>query len=278
MKSKLLIIVLLGMIINLSAHFLEEGFEGETIPEGWSIVDNDGDTHNWEIYDVSAAGHTGAQSIMSESWGPGGVGPLTPDNWLISPAISIPDSTYAYWWIATQDPDYPYENYGVFVSTTGTEPGDFTMAFYEELDAGDFTWQVRSLDLQEWAGETIYLAWRHYNCGDNYKIKLDDITVSDQPVASEKAEIMMVNASINQIFPNPFNPETTIKFYTEQPGNVNLSVYNVKGQLVEKLVNSNLDRGDHSVVWQANGQASGMYFFRLAGPGGVSSGKALLLK
>lgn len=69
-------------------------------------------------------------------------------------------------------------------------------------------------------------------------------------------------------YPNPFNPETTIEFNLPQAGNVNLSIYNMRGQLVSTLVNDTLKEGAHSYVWNGrdsngNNIASGIYFYRL---------------
>ena len=69
-------------------------------------------------------------------------------------------------------------------------------------------------------------------------------------------------------FPNPFNPTTTIDFSIPNDSKVNLSIYNLKGQKVKTLANEQLERGNHSVVWQGKdkyGKAvgSGVYFYRL---------------
>ncbi len=67
-----------------------------------------------------------------------------------------------------------------------------------------------------------------------------------------------------QSFPNPFNPETTIRFSLPVPNRVSLTVYNVAGQQVGILVDDEYrSAGTHEVVWKANGQAGGIYFYRL---------------
>jgi hypothetical protein len=285
MKFKMIALMLILVVFSLSAHLLEEGFEtcyidsltGDTIiPGGWQIVDGDGDSFSWETYQYTP--HSGVYSLTSESWRPV-IGPLTPDNWVISPLIEIPVDTIVSWWIATQDVNYPAESYGVFVSVTGNTPEDFTdEIFFETLGADHAVWQQRVVDLDNYAGESIYLAWRHYNCTDNYKIKLDDIIVTDEDIDNDIAGLIMASTIIDKIYPNPFNPETTISFVIEEDGMTDLSIYNIKGQLVGKLVHGDLPRGRHSVVWQAEDQPSGMYLFRLSSNSGVSNGKALLLK
>jgi predicted outer membrane repeat protein len=69
-------------------------------------------------------------------------------------------------------------------------------------------------------------------------------------------------------YPNPFNPETTIAFYVQQTGKVELAVYNVKGQKVSTLINEELAAGEQKIVWQGTDNeghkvSSGIYFIRL---------------
>ena len=88
---------------------------------------------------------------------------------------------------------------------------------------------------------------------------------------------------LSQNFPNPFNPSTTIQFNIPRSGDVRLSIYNVKGQLVNTLVNEYLIAGQHSVVWEGRDNygrdvASGIYFYRLETEGGVETKRMVLLK
>ena len=288
MKYKIILIILLGVMFSMSGHILQEGFEsayvdsitGETIiPGGWQIIDNDADGYNWCCYSAQHTAHSGVHSISSESFHIP-VTVLTPDNWLISPAITLEDSTDLYWWIATQDPLFPSENYGVYLSTTGNAVSDFTtLLFNELLEVENTFWQQRVISLQEWSGQTVYLAWRHYNCTNNYRIKIDDILVTiDENNDNDVNDLVVSVSSIDHIYPNPFNPETNISFIIEEPGMVNLAVYNIRGQLVKTLVSGNLERGDHNITWKADDQPSGIYLFRLKSSDGVSAGKAMLLK
>ena len=91
---------------------------------------------------------------------------------------------------------------------------------------------------------------------------------SEAPVATQ-----MMRA-----YPNPFNPETTIAYQTSEAGNVNVSVYNVKGQKVSELTNENQSAGTHSVVWNAASQASGIYFVKMTASGTDQIQKLILMK
>jgi hypothetical protein len=88
---------------------------------------------------------------------------------------------------------------------------------------------------------------------------------------------------LNSNYPNPFNPTTHINFSIPKEGKVNLSVYNIKGQLVKTLVNRRIISGSHIVNW--NGQdntgkrvSSGVYFYKLKTGDKEISKKMLLLK
>lgn len=84
-------------------------------------------------------------------------------------------------------------------------------------------------------------------------------------------------------FPNPFNPETIIKYAVPNDGAVQLTVYNALGQVVRTLVNEHQHAGEHTVRWNATndtGQpvADGLYFYRIVTPNGDMIRKMLLLK
>jgi hypothetical protein len=90
--------------------------------------------------------------------------------------------------------------------------------------------------------------------------------------------------SLAQNYPNPFNPTTTIDFTLREPGPVLLEIYNVRGQLVRRLVDDVRTAGMvHSISWDGTGGAgqhvaSGVYFYRLVAPGFTRTRKMVLLK
>ena len=84
-------------------------------------------------------------------------------------------------------------------------------------------------------------------------------------------------------FPNPFNPETTIRFRTPQTGVVRLEIFNILGQKVAELVNRELPSGEHAARWNganSSGEqvASGFYFYRLTAGTFQQTRRMLLLK
>ena len=100
---------------------------------------------------------------------------------------------------------------------------------------------------------------------------------------SEPAEVQTAPFEVKGNFPNPFNPETVIKFYLPQASPVSLRVYNILGQVVNTLVDEPLSAGDHSVRWdgknaQGRDVASGVYFYRVSAGGHESIEKMTLLR
>jgi hypothetical protein len=88
---------------------------------------------------------------------------------------------------------------------------------------------------------------------------------------------------IHDIYPNPFNPETTISYTLESAGFVTLEIYNVKGQLVDTLVRGYLSSGSYSTKWDGTDSSGkrvggGLYLVRLTSLDAHSSKKMILLK
>ena len=171
------------------ANYVAEGFEGIFPPDGWVIVDNDGDGYNWFQYSItgSTVAHTGTYCAASASYvnptkdaeakGDNSSRPaLTPDNWLITPRLTISSGDELNYWIAAQDPNWPAEYYSVKLSTTNNAIASFTTTLFSETLA-DGEWHNRIIDLSDFAGESVYIAFQHHNCTDQFVLKLDDVII-----------------------------------------------------------------------------------------------------
>lgn len=95
--------------------------------------------------------------------------------------------------------------------------------------------------------------------------------------------VLPTKSGLQQIYPNPFNPSTTVSFYLTEAGNVKLKVYNIKGQLINEVIRGSYEKGFHNVVWNgkdAKGQdcSSGLYFFRMETTAGSQVLKGILMK
>ena len=101
------------------------------------------------------------------------------------------------------------------------------------------------------------------------------VTVSDEepPLPPET-----LTTSLEQNYPNPFNPETTIRFTLGEKAIVNLTVYNLLGQVVITLVDDELEAGEHRFLFTYPALPSGLYFYRLMAGDLKEAKKMLLLK
>ena len=203
-----------GTLHYATDAILYENFENGPVPNGWLVIDADGDGFSWghylNAYDAFP-GHNGGHCSLSASYVPG-IGPVTPDNYLITP--NIEGAKRVKYWVSTQDANWAAEHYAVMASTTGTAVGDFVILFEETMTAKPTgAWYERTINLPE---GTKYIAWRHYNCTDIYFLKLDDITVFGTPASEPEPVTDFVVSLIENNkgrlkwnYPNGYEPDKT---------------------------------------------------------------------
>ncbi len=114
-----------------------------------------------------------------------------------------------------------------------------------------------------------------FYCKNYMKVSLKPLDIAD-------AQIPAMTRLENN-YPNPFNPETTIRFDLAKSGKMKLEIFNVKGQAVKTLLNGDIEAGYHSIKWNGkddNGKqtTSGVYFYRLTADGKSLTNKMLMLK
>lgn len=83
---------------------------------------------------------------------------------------------------------------------------------------------------------------------------------------------------LDQNFPNPFNPKTTIPFTLSQSSRVQLDIFDLQGRKVHTLLNSNMNAGSHRIRFDASALSSGVYYYRLNSEEGVRTRSLILLK
>ncbi|MBD3179327.1 MAG: PKD domain-containing protein, partial [Candidatus Latescibacteria bacterium] len=105
--------------------------------------------------------------------------------------------------------------------------------------------------------------------GNVFKISKEEMFAGEEPPKVNR---------LFQNYPNPFNPVTRIGFALSENSHVNLSIYNVKGELVTTLVDRNLESGIHNFEWNARGVSSGVYFYRIRTEGFVQTRKMVLMR
>lgn len=165
----------------------------------WHNIDADGDGYVWGYYN-------GYAYSESYSYFNGGGYGLTPDNWLVSRQIELPatGNCTLSWNARGLNDNYYNEHYTVYISTTGFEPSDFTTQLYSETLATP-NGVNRSVNLQNFRGQTVRIAFRHHNTNDvfvlgisNVKITqstqgIDDIDVAPAVVYANEGRILVEN-------------------------------------------------------------------------------------
>ena len=201
-----------------------EDFESGNL-DSWTTYDEDGDGRNWGIPESGNQSHSGWYHAASESWN---AGAITPNNWLISPAIDLSGVSGTIsldYFVGPKDSDWPDEHYKCVISKKTNTPSDFTTILYEEtvVVGSENGFTKRSINISEYINETIYIAWVHYDCTDMFQLMLDDVLVYKN--TSIDAGITGVKAPTNENGCGLTNEE-----------DVTVSIFNYGGQPISTVI------------------------------------------
>lgn len=171
MKRFTLAILILLFCLSLKAQWhIEEGFEGiTTLPTGWSYFD-DGDGMTWRNINTAANAHTGTRAAFVDNYLPN-----QNADWLITPQLTVASGDslifFTRAWVST-------ENLSIFVSTSGSQPANFTHLLSTQNNIGTSYRELR-LSLAQFVGQNIRIGF-YWQC-TNYGILVDDVRIG-QPL------------------------------------------------------------------------------------------------
>ncbi len=180
-----------------------EDFENGSLGN-FTIIDNDGDGFNWEIFNQSTG-----NDYFFDTYGVGSAsydnnyGALTPDNWLVSPLVDLGGSLSV--WLRGQDQQWAAEHFAIYLSTSGNTVSDFlagTVLVAETEAQATLTEYTASLG--NWAGQQGYIAIRHFNITDMFRLNVDNFTIYGVSNWSEPVE-----ATTNPFTLTGLDPETS---------------------------------------------------------------------
>ncbi|MFC1565604.1 GLUG motif-containing protein [Candidatus Neomarinimicrobiota bacterium] len=105
-----------------------------------------------------------------------------------------------------------------------------------------------------------------------------EVTFNQAPLSSKVERFTVLPA-----YPNPFNPSTTIKYGLDDDSKVTIAIYDIAGNLISTLVNTEQTQGWHSVIWNGTNQQgelspAGIYLSRITSGNEVKTAKLMLLK
>jgi hypothetical protein len=184
-----------GELFNVSF----EGLSDNELPAGWTSIDADGDGNDWYTLEVSTIpGHAGSLGLATSASYNGEV--LYPDNYLVSPQVALGGTLTFY--ACAQDASWAAEHFGVAVSTTNnTSASAFTTIQEWTLSAKSVgartsdtrsdnrdqgNWYEFNVDLSAYAGQTGYVAIRHFNCSDMFRMNVDDLVLTGSGSRAER--------------------------------------------------------------------------------------------
>ncbi len=107
--------------------------------------------------------------------------------------------------------------------------------------------------------------------------------LGDKEAEEMLASLVPQEVSLEQNYPNPFNPETSIRYNLPEAADVTLQIYDIRGALVNTLVDGEMSAGTHNTIWTGSNAAgmkvsTGMYFYVLKTGNKVMKKSMLLLK
>ena len=206
---------------------LDEDFE--TVPTGWLAADRDGDGNAWLIgVPPGPPAHLTSQNLYSQSW-ISTTGALTPDNYIITSAITLPATATSLDFTFQVAPatlvDTWYEEYYTVYWATD-------LSSYASIDAspqikpgGIITQAVvtETIDMIPYLGQTGYIVIRHHNCTDEEYIAIDDMLVSGTSVTN-------IQTAVNSGTPDQFDLPGAGTIYSSDPST---------GDLMADVTNNN---------------------------------------
>ncbi len=167
----------------------------------WTTVNNSNDGYPWmwEPSESGMASHSGEGMAISVSYYyPDAV---HADAWLISPQISLPsttnDSLIMSWWYRV-DSEYPDDRYEVRISTTSNSVDSFTTQLADvtpNLLNGD--WSQMAINLTPYAGQSVYVAFHHYNSYDADFLAIDDVEIYEGIYQEPQPDSLLVVFEVN---------------------------------------------------------------------------------
>jgi len=157
----------------------------------------------------------------------------------------------------------------------------------EEDNSRDWTGKINPSDIDLVIGQM-----RPGNTEYNFPGSVDEVRIYNKVLTAEEILDIYENSSdvfqqgealpttfrISDLYPNPFNASTTIKYELPFDTNLKIQIYNLNGQLIKTLADGHKTAGYYSLSWQADNVGSGIYFVRMQNGDNTHVRKLVLIK
>lgn len=180
---------------------------------------------------------------------------------------------------------------------SASEPADRTARFLEGLTAnsisgglaattGDYIWEATGTPTRtatfklesDDSDSFAYYVEITNSCGQTAYVDPVNSFESFSPVATERGGELPAQVMLDGNYPNPFNPQTVIRYGLPEASEVRLAVYDAMGRQVRLLVSQVQGAGWHTATFEAAGLPSGVYLYRLEADAASHTGRMLLVK
>ena len=205
------------------------------------------------------------------------------NEWLYSPELSLPNGTVSLEFYSGYSTNW-LTGASMSCWITINSGTNWTKIWEAENDGLPWSWRKQEIDLSAYAGnQNVYLAWGYVGRGGDI-VGLDGVKLlSNGTVGIENINFKLESFSLEQNFPNPFNPTTAIHYYVPFDSPVIIIIYDLMGREVNTIVNDNKVFGNHITQWNGKdnfGQtvSGGIYFYKLQAGDFSQTRKMLLLK
>ena len=151
-------------------------------------------------------------------------------------------------------------------------------------DQFDFFTAYIPLLIGEEQGNGNILLRLHSDLNLNYRgVEIDKLVIHKSgnyigTDLSNSSNLVPDNFVLYQNFPNPFNPTTNIRFSVSAISSISISIYNIRGEWIEKIVNGAYEQGYYTVRFDAREYASGIYLYRMEAENSVHTKKFMIIK
>ncbi|NQX85024.1 MAG: T9SS type A sorting domain-containing protein [Flavobacteriaceae bacterium] len=293
-KNTFLFLLVTSLVLNAQTTIWEDNFESYPDFEiasigNYTLIDNDGGTHYGSTnYDFTNEGYVGTAIIFNSSmttpsaagtqwdshegskglyfFASGANNTTKPnDDWVITPEIDLTnyESAMFSFWAKSITDEWGLERIEVAVSTTDTDPTNFTVispgGTFEEIPT---TYTEYSYDLSAYNGQQIYIAI-HYVSNDSFFLQMDEFLVQGTSLSLEEFEQNLISYDFNQNTKDfTLTSETVLN---------SVSFYNILGQASKTVtLSKNSETIDLSEL------QSGIYIVKINGDNASKTIKLLI--
>ena len=183
----------------------------------------------------------------------------------------------------------------ITIDGQGLDNNDWIIAYNGDVVVGARQWSGSYTDIPAMGHDNNTATAGYGDSGDNITFKvydvsedrMVDVSVTDGStswinngltVISMSDSVLPTEVTLGSAYPNPFNPSTSFMYDISSDMNVSIAIYDIKGRMITELVNGIHGQGQYQATWNADINASGVYFVQMVAGSTVKTQKLMLVK